>query len=108
MNELARKDLLICLGIWLVLEIISFGILPALGIQIPGLYQTWFSLSIPLGIGGAALLASSPQLQDLAMTRPSRLTRLLAPIASWLGLLGVGYPILVISLAITSSIFTKI
>lgn len=119
MNELAKKDLFVCLGIWLALEVISFGILPAIGFQQPGLdTDPWFLFSLPLGIGGAFLMASSTQLRDsgfrhtetrsVAAHQSSRRlpAPLLATFAAWLGLLGMAYPILVMSFKVFTGIFT--
>jgi hypothetical protein len=111
MTDLARKDLFVCLGIWLALEIICFGILPTLLLAEPRTtLQQWFLFSLLLGIGGVILTAGSTQLDSFLQSEASfsrnRLLRslLVAPV-SWLGLLGISFPLLVMSLQLFGKIF---
>jgi hypothetical protein len=112
MNESARKDLLSCIGVWLALEIVCFGLLPVVGLARSTVnINPWFVASVPLGIGGAFLLASSSHLaeSDRRETRwQKRLTALSTALVSWVGLLGIGFPILVMSLLIFIDLFTKL
>ncbi len=112
MSNLAQKDLFACLGIWLVLEIISFGVLPAIGLTQPNLHlENWLIASLPLGIGGAFLFASSTRIvtSPVHVNHPRRVRRdRFALISSWVGLLGIGFPILVISLQIFAKLFSII
>lgn len=112
MNELARKDLMTCLGIWLALEIIGFGLIPAIVSASVAQPDNWFLISLPLGIGGAFLMASGTQLTFNALERESRIQKrlihLLSFLTSWAGLLGIGFPLLVISMLIGIEILTKL
>jgi 4-hydroxybenzoate polyprenyltransferase len=116
MNDLARKDLFVCLGIWLSLEIVCFGLLPLMQLGLPAeQLQRWFLFSLLLGIGGAILMAGSTQLADFLEDRQSDpayrflrnrpLRSLLVSLVSWLGLLGIGFPLFVMSIQIFSKLF---
>ena len=110
MNVLAKRDLIICLAIWLGLEVISFGILPVIGLSQPNLnLTTWLVASLPIGIAGAFLLASSTQITtaEIHQNHPRRRRRnTLARWASWFGLIGIGFPILVIALQILTKLLS--
>lgn len=110
MNTLARKDLLVCLGIWLALEVIGFAVLPAIGLTQPNLHLlNWFIASLLLGIGGAFLFASSTRIvtSPIHANHPRRVRRdRFALVSSWAGLIGIGFPILVISLQIFAKLFS--
>jgi hypothetical protein len=109
MNDLARKDFFVGLGVWLALEMIGFAILPALGLGQPrASLQSWFLVSLLFGVGGAILTASSTQLGDFLQhqtffIRNKGLQALFILLVSWLGLLGISFPLLIISL----QLFTK-
>lgn len=110
MNDLARKDLFVCLGIWLSLEIVCFGLLPLLQFGLPkASLQNWFLISLLLGIGGAVLMASSTQLADFLQlhgTVQGRFPRSAAvSLVSWLGLIGIAFPLFVMSVQIFSKVF---
>jgi hypothetical protein len=111
MSDLARKDFFVCLGIWLALEIVCFALLPALPQgQTRASLQPWFLFSILAGIAGAYLLSSNVQLKELFQRqdffiRNRLLQRCLILLVSWLGLLGIGFPLLVISLQLFSKLF---
>jgi hypothetical protein len=111
MSELTRKDLFVCLGIWLALEIVCFAILPALHLGQPrSSLQSWFLISLLLGIGGSCLMASSTQLSEFFQFHDSwggnKIVRsLLVAAVSWLGLIGIGFPLLVISLQLFGKVF---
>ncbi len=111
MNPQSRKDLFVCLGIWLALEVICFGILPAMGFTQPrSSLQSWFWLSLLLGVGGAVLMASSSQLAEFLQSEPLlrrqlRLRSVAVGLISWLGLFGIGFPLFVISLQVFGLLF---
>lgn len=104
MSDLARKDFFVCLGVWLALEIVCFALLPALRLgQTRASLQPWFLASLLLGVGGAILAASSTQLGDFfqhqtSFIRNRWLQSLFVLLVSWLGLLGIAFPLLIISL----------
>lgn len=112
MNELVRKDLLTSLGTWLALEIVCFGFLPAIGVGRSQInLEPWLILSLPLGIGGAFLLASGTQL----ITRLQRddrwqrlATRVSGVLLSWIGLMGIGFPILITTALLFVAIFSRL
>jgi hypothetical protein len=111
MNELVRKDFFVALGIWLALELICFAILPLLNLTEPWpKLQPWFLLSLFFGIGGAIFTASSTQVnqflktQDFFLSKP-KLRAFLVSLVAWLGLLGIGFPLFVISLQIFGKLF---
>jgi hypothetical protein len=112
MNELARKDLLTCLGIWLALEIVCFGLLATTGLARSQFNaEPWLIVSLPLGIGGAFLLASSTQIIETPRQtdRPhTRAKYLSGALFSGLGLVGIGFPILVSSTLIFVEIFARL
>lgn len=111
MSDLARKDFFVCFGVWLALEVVCFAILPALQLGQPRTsLEPWFLASLLFGIGGAILISSSTQLSDFFQTqtffvRNKLLQALFMLFVSWLGLLGIGFPLLVISLQIFSKLF---
>ncbi len=111
MNPQSRKDLFVCLGIWLALEVICFGILPAMGLTQPrSSLQSWFWISLLLGIGGAVLIALSSQLAEFLQAEPSilpqpQLRSAAVRLVSWLGLFGIGFPLFVISLQVFHQLF---
>lgn len=104
------RDFCICLLVWLVLEIACFaivGVLTAKPVEIQP--QQLFTLSIPLGIGGACLLASSTQITQTwagpgASRQRRRLVWLIRQVLSWLGLIGIGFPLLILSFQIALKI----
>lgn len=109
MSDLARKDFFVCLGVWLSLEIICFALLPAFQLgQTRASLQPWFLVSLLLGVGGAILTASSTQLGDFFQNQTffihnKFLQNIFILLVSWLGLLGIGFPLLVMSM----QLFTK-
>ena len=111
MSYLARKDFFVCLGVWLSLEIICFAFLPALRLgQTRDSLQSWFLVSLLLGVGGAILTAGSTQLGDFfqdqtPFVRNKLLQNLFVLLVSWLGLFGISFPLLVISLQLFSKLF---
>jgi heme/copper-type cytochrome/quinol oxidase subunit 3 len=110
MSDIARKDLFVCLGIWLALEIVGFALLPAIHLtHANSKTEGWFLISLPLGIGGACLIAGSTQLMLVAkdqMRTGSKLAlRILSSLIGWMGLLCLGFPLLVASIQIFEKLF---
>lgn len=109
MNEIARRDLFVCLGIWLALELVCFGILPALNFGRSGYSpENWLMISLPVGVGGAVLMASSAQLAAEEQWRRSSNPWGLSFITvflSWLGLIGIGFPLFVMSIQLFTTVF---
>lgn len=110
MHKLARKDFFYCLGIWLAIEIVCFAILPALRlVQTGKSTDLWFIASVWAGIGGALLMAWGTQLTLLGQGRPpKRAGSILIGFLSWVGLLGIAFPILFMSSQLFSKLFTQI
>lgn len=115
MNELARQDLLTCLGTWLALEVVGFGLLPAIGLGRSNLnIEPWLVVSLPLGIGGAFLLASSTQILSKLIrlhqeNRSQKIAmKLSSLLLSWVGLIGIGFPILITTALICVEIFSRL
>ena len=111
-NDLARKDLFFSLGIWLAIAVVSFVLLPALHLSQPSaLLIFWIGVSVVLGIGGAVLMALGTQFtsvlaaQDKAVRRS---TRVFISLLSWLGLIGISFPLLYMSMEIFGKIFALI
>jgi len=108
-EDLARKDFFAGLILWIVLEILSFLILPALGAIQPGeRLKVWFSLSIPLGIGGALLLGISSHFvaftHERAARENKRIASFLGQFGGGLGLAGILFPFVMA----TGEFFAKI
>jgi hypothetical protein len=98
LNELQKKDLLTALGLWLVVEIVSFVLFPTVGLINPGArLRTWFLLSLPFGLGGAALLSISSRFVATAGDRPQRrLSELIGQFGGWFGLAGILFPFVMV------------
>jgi hypothetical protein len=97
-DEVQRKDLFIALGLWVAVEFISFLFFPLTQLINPGdKLRGWFLTSIPLGIGGAILLASSSRFVAMANQQrhgnPKFLLQILGQFGGWIGLLGILYPL---------------
>lgn len=112
MDARTRKDFFVCLGIWLGLELICFGLLPLLGLALPpNEWGAWFIMSVLAGIGGACLLAGSTQVADGFRSQESTATlklpqRLLVSLMSWLGLAGIAFPVFLISMQVFTLLLT--
>ncbi len=97
-DEVQRKDLFIALGLWVAVEFISFLFFPVTGLINPGdRLRDWFLVSLPLGIGGAILLASSSRFMAMAneqrQTNAKSLLKILGHFGGWIGLAGILYPL---------------
>jgi hypothetical protein len=101
LDEMQRRDFVSALTLWLVAECVGLLFFPALGVINPGVkLKAWFALSIPLGLGGAILVALSSRFvaitNDRQAAKDSKLLgSILGQVAGWVGLLGVLYPLIV-------------
>ncbi len=97
-----RKDLIASFKMWLVMEITSFAVFPALRlIQATDKLPNWFLMSIPLGIGGMFLIAASSQFVSSTSARQinradKSFTLLMGQVGGWLGAAGIMYPLVVV------------
>lgn len=105
-DELQKKDLLTALGLWLVVEVVSFILFPTVGLISPGArLRTWFLLSIPFGLGGAALISMSSRFVATAGDRPQRkLSSLIGQFGGWAGLAGILFPFVVVCVEFFSNL----
>ncbi len=114
LSSAARRDFLTCLGIWLVLEVISFAIVAALRLEVAELKpQVLFAVSLLLGIGGACLMASATELAQSSSGETQnrsqkRWLTLSVRLLSWAGLIGIAFPLLVLSFQIVLAVLTKL
>lgn len=105
-DELQKKDLLTALGLWLVVEAVSFVLFPTLGLIDPGArLRTWFLLSLPFGLGGAALVSMSSRFVAAAGERGQRkLASLIGQFGGWFGLAGIMFPFVVVCIEFFSTL----
>jgi len=112
-EDLAQKDFFASLGLWIVLEIISFLILPAFGAVSAGTpLKAWFLLSFPFGVGGALLVSASSHF--IALTNQRAYTREGKTIASflgqfggWIGFAGILFPFAMVLNELITKVFVK-
>lgn len=112
-SETFRRDFLMGLGIWLGLEFVAFGLFPGAGITQPGTrYQGWFLLSLVFGVMGAFLLALAPMWIARDRPRSNKIIRNLLLLGwrllAWLGLVGIAFPILMLSYEIFALLFDQL
>jgi len=105
-DELQKKDLLTALGLWLVVEAVSFVLFPTIGLINPGArLRTWFLLSVPFGLGGAALLSMSSRFVATAGERGQRkMASFIGQFGGWIGLAGIMFPFLVVCIEFFSTL----
>lgn len=114
LSSAAKRDLLVCLGIWLVLEVISFAVVAALRLEVAELKpQLLFAISLLLGVGGACLMASATELKQSNFSEAQtpaqkRWLTIAVRLLSWAGLVGIAFPLLVLSFQIVLAILTKL
>ena len=113
LNDLQKKDLLTGLGLWLVVEVVSFVLFPTLGLIDPGTrLRTWFLLSVPFGLGGVTLVSLSSRLLATASEHyvkqrlrvGKKISALIGQFAGWLGLAGIMFPFLVMCVEFFSTL----
>jgi len=112
-EDLAQKDFFVSLGLWGVLEIVSFLILPALGfVPANAPLKVWFLLSFPFGVGGALLIAASSHFvaltNEYAYTKSGRtIASFLGQFGGWLGFAGILFPFAMVLNEIIAKLFVK-
>lgn len=111
-DDLWRRDFLRGLGLWIVIEIVSFLLLPGLGAIQPGdRLKFWFGLSIPLGIGGALLLGGSSRFVALTNERAASgsktLLSLLGQFGGSIGIAGILFPFIMAAGEFLAKIFAR-
>lgn len=112
LSEGARRDFFTCLGIWLTLELIAFGLMPAIGFNHISYSPSspWFWTSVALGIGGSFLLASASRLVGSFRNHASKAKRwagmLSGRLVNWVALAGVAFPLLIVSLNLFYRVFS--
>ncbi len=98
-GDQSNKDFRACLGAWVVMEIVGFGIMPLIKVVPSENVGRWFLLSLPLGLGGAFLVGltsdfvNRSQSDDFVGSR--RAWSWIGQIGSWFGLAGVGFPMII-------------
>lgn len=111
-DDLWRRDFLRGFGLWIVIEIVSFLVLPGLGAIQPGeRLKFWFGLSIPLGIGGALLIGGSSRFiamtNDRAAGGSKTLLSFLGQFGGSIGIAGILFPFVMVAGEFLSKIFVK-
>jgi hypothetical protein len=111
-DDLLRRDFLRGLGLWIVIEIISFLVLPGIGAIQPGdRLKVWFGLSIPLGIGGALLLGGSSRFVAITNERTASgsktLLSLLGQFAGSIGIACILFPFVMAAGEFLAKIFAR-
>jgi hypothetical protein len=102
---LTQRDSLSALIVWVMLEGLGLMLLPSFQlIRGPNRYQNWLLLSLPLGIVGAVLIGISSAWLKYSHEQFSRryphkkLFLGFGAVASWLGLAGIGFPLIMIAI----------
>lgn len=111
--SVAEKDWFKSLGIWVVLEVLCFGLAPYWRLIEPGdRWQHWFLLSIPAGIVGAILIAFSSQSVEHLNNQRTTLSKLpllfLGQIMGGVGLAGILFPLMMLLLEFVSKAASEI
>lgn len=120
-HQNTKRDFLFCLGIWLALEVLCFLIFPLLGvISFEDTLGQWLPQSVVLGLLGASLFAVStelfmmplPSLKATTKKAQVRLWRfgrsLIGGLAAWAGLIGVAFPIVIVSTRVFTAILQNL
>lgn len=99
----ARKDFFSTLSAWLIFEVFSFFLLPGFKLIPAGQkHATWFLISVLLGVLGTILVVVSSQFIFLCQTYlhggNKKLLLWLGQLGGWLGLAGVGFPLIIVGL----------
>lgn len=111
-DDLWRRDFLKGFTLWIVIEIVSFLVLPGLGAIQPGdRLKFWFGLSIPLGLGGALLVGGSSRFIAMTNERTSSgsktLLSLLGQFGGSIGIAGILFPFVMVAGEFLAKIFVK-
>lgn len=109
--QLARKDAGSALIVWLFLEGLSLMILPSFQmIQGSNRLSIWLSITIPAGLIGAVLMGISSWWVKWTQEKIDRqdsnkqLYVTLSQAVGWLGLIGIGLPIIVVGVELYLSL----
>jgi hypothetical protein len=109
---LGQQDTLSALMVWILLEGLSCLVVPTAQL-IPGddKWVSWILISAPLGIIGALLIGTSSSLVEWVQekfdkrTTNKKLWVLLSQMLGWIGLAGVGLPLILVGLELGQLIF---
>lgn len=108
---LARKDAVSALIVWSFLEGLSLMLLPGFQmIQGASRFSIWLSITIPLGLIGAVLIGTSSWWVKWTQEKIDRqvsnkqLYVTLSQSIGWLGLVGIGFPIIVVGVELWLSL----
>jgi hypothetical protein len=109
--QLARQDAISALIVWIFLEGLSLMLLPSFQmIQGANRYSIWLSITIPAGIIGAVLMGISSWWVKWTQEKIDRqdvnkqLYVTLSQAVGWLGLVGIGFPIIVVGVELYLSL----
>ncbi len=102
-DELHQKDFITALGMWLVVEFMSFLILPAMMGGPPSAeLQAMFWPSVIFGVGGAWLMGNTSRF--IAITHEKQVginhrsvLSMLAQAVSWFAVAGILYPLIMVA-----------
>lgn len=94
------RDIRISLGVWMVLEVLCFGLMPLAGTYPRENVDQYLLPSIVIGVAGILILSFSSGAVEDALTiterQPQVWRRRIAKFTSVVGLLGIIFPMLVI------------
>lgn len=103
-DDLRNKDLLMALGLWLVIEAVSFVLFPTIGlIASSARLRTGFLLSVPFGLGGVAFISMSSRVVAMAGEQ-GKMALLIAQFGGWIGLAGIMFPFLIVCIEFFSTL----
>lgn len=94
------RDIRISLGVWAVLEVLCFGIMPLLGTYTREDVESYLLLSVVIGVSGILVLSFSSGAVEDALTiterQPQVWRRRISKVTSIVGLFGIIFPMLLI------------
>jgi hypothetical protein len=110
MNSPAKREFLICVSVWLALELICLAIVFRSPYE-QRVENIWLILSLPFGILGSLMITFSPRLAVSTDRSHPRFIRFLSALQTmmlaWLGFLGIAFPLVVIAIQIFLRIFSR-
>jgi hypothetical protein len=109
---LGKQDTLSALMVWILLEGLSCLVVPSAQL-IPGddKWLSWILISVPVGLIGALLIGTSSTLVEWVQekfdkrTTNKKLWVFLSQMLGWLGMIGVGLPLILVGLELGQLIF---